>query len=187
MIPRISRSVLGVWMFIASEIIFFAMLIFAYIYFRGAVPHAPNSLTSLDPGITGIYTACLLASSFTAWWAGRQAKAGDIRRFKRWLALTIVLGAAFLVGQAREYVKLLNDNVSINRNLFGTSFFTLTGFHGMHVFLGLVMMLIVMSIALWSRIDYRETVAFEAISLYWHFVDAVWIVIFSVVYLYVIV
>ena len=100
-----------------------------------------------------------------------------------WLVTSIVLGAAFLVGQSREYWRLLHADITISRDLFGTVFYTLTGIHGFHVAAGVVMMLILLGIVWRSSKAALDRVALETVALYWHLVDAVWIVIFSVVYL----
>ena len=100
------------------------------------------------------------------------------------LFATVLLGAIFLYGQGREYQRLISQNVTISRNLFGSTFFTLTGFHGLHVFMGLVAITILFGLALAGTFKKPHSVAIEAISLYWHFVDVVWIVIFATVYLW---
>src|SRR5207253_1207119 len=100
------------------------------------------------------------------------------------LVATIALGAIFLVGQGIEYAGLLSSDVTVSRNLFGTTFFTMTGFHGFHVFVGLVMLTIVAGFAFAGHYKGGRSAALGAISLYWHFVDLVWVVIFSVVYLW---
>jgi heme/copper-type cytochrome/quinol oxidase subunit 3 len=100
------------------------------------------------------------------------------------LLTTFALGAVFLVGQGLEYAALLRSDVTISRDLFGTTFFTLTGFHGLHVFIGLLMISLLTGITLRGRRGQPRPGAVEAVSIYWHFVDAVWVVIFSVVYLW---
>ena len=101
-----------------------------------------------------------------------------------WLGLTVLLGATFLFGQGREYYDLIHRDITISRDLFGTTFFTLTGFHGLHVFTGLILIIIVMMLAIFGRTDEPRASALGAIAYYWHFVDAVWVIIFSVVYLW---
>ena len=99
-----------------------------------------------------------------------------------WLLATVGLGAVFLCGQGREYAQLLREHVTISRNLFGTTFFTLTGFHGLHVLIGLVALAILLGLALAGGFKDPRAPGVGAVGLYWHFVDAVWIVIFAVVY-----
>jgi heme/copper-type cytochrome/quinol oxidase subunit 3 len=132
-----------------------------------------------------MYTGFLLASSFTMWRAEKSHGANRMRAFARWLAATIGLGAVFMFGQAREYIKLYRENVTVSRNLFGTSFFTLTGFHGLHVFLGLIALSVLLGVSLSAGFKNSGGLAVRTIALYWHFVDWVWVIIFSVVYLWI--
>ena len=175
---------LAMALFIVSEAFFFILLILAFLYFQAAaVADDANSANTLEPKTTAIYTALLLSSSISIWLAGRGNNDGSRKKFCVWLMVTMLLGAAFLFGQAREYARLLSHNVTISRNLFGTTFFTLTGFHGLHVFAGLTMLAIIFGLALAGDFPNRQSTAVETVSLYWHFVDAVWIVIFATVYL----
>jgi len=159
------RARLGMAMFLLSEAVFFFMLIAAFVYFRDARTAAAN----LRLGATAVYTVCLAASSVTMW---RAAESG----VRSWLVGTIALGAIFLFGQGREYVRLFHQNVTISQGLFGTTFFTLTGFHGLHVLIGIAVLGILLRVG--------APAAMEAAALYWYFVDAIWIAIFSVVYLW---
>jgi heme/copper-type cytochrome/quinol oxidase subunit 3 len=175
---------LAMAVFIASEAVFFAFLIAAYIYYSPAVVHGPQASNSLDPARTLIFTICLLASSGTMWLAERHLAANKAAGFRAWLAVTIVLGAVFIAGQALEYTGLITRSITPQRNLFAATFFTLTGFHGLHVLCGLISLCVVMALT-FLRPSFREKEisGVGAISMYWHFVDAVWIVIFSLVYL----
>lgn len=177
----IERNRLGVIIFIISEANFFLMLILAYVYF-----HGESSLTAnryLEPARTGVNTFILLSSSFTVWLAERDLKRGSYTKFYMWLVVTILLGAVFLFGQGIEWSGLLRKNVTISSGLFGTTFFTLTGFHGFHVFVGLIALSILFGLGLVGDFKNGKSSAVETVSLYWHFVDAVWIVIFTIVYL----
>ncbi|HEX3743599.1 MAG TPA: cytochrome c oxidase subunit 3 [Bryobacteraceae bacterium] len=176
--PKLATAV-----FLASEAVFFTFLIAAYIYYYGSVAKGPRASNSLDPPRTLIFTICLLASSGTVLLAERSLAARRIAAFRMWLALTIVLGAAFLCGQGWEYAGLLARNVTPARNLFGATFFTLTGFHGFHVLCGLIALSVMLILAFRRSFAQKEADGLGAIALYWHFVDAVWIVIFSLVYL----
>ena len=185
----IDRNILGMGLFLASEAVFFALLILAYLYYHRnffPVPASapPNAGSVLDPRKTGVYTVCLLASSLTIWLASRSLRRGNQTMVRVMLAATVALGAIFLFGQGREYAHLIGENVTISRNLFGTTFFTLTGFHGFHVFMGLVAITVLLGFAISGAFTKPHSVAIEAISLYWHFVDVVWIVIFTTVYLW---
>jgi heme/copper-type cytochrome/quinol oxidase subunit 3 len=100
-----------------------------------------------------------------------------------WLAITVLLGAIFLAGQAHEYVDLWTNGVTVSRNLFATTFFTLTGFHGLHVLIGLIALSTLLGLVLRGDFDKKPSSALVAIGYYWHFVDVVWVVVFSIVYL----
>jgi heme/copper-type cytochrome/quinol oxidase subunit 3 len=180
----IEKSKLGMFCFLASEALFFATLIMAYVYYRGSAADGPSAANSLEPATAGIYTALLLSSSLTMWRAEKSVERQRHGWLRLWLLATVVLGAAFLVGQGREYLRLIAQNVTIDRNLFGTTFFTLTGFHGLHVFSGLVALLVLFGLALAGDFKGPRAVGLEAVGWYWHFVDLVWIVIFGIVYLW---
>lgn len=170
-------------LFLISEGAFFAFLIIAYVYFHGSDKTGPNAMNSLHPLTTGVFTVALLASSFTMWQAERNHARGRLASFRGWLAATIALGAIFMFGQGREYVHLYQDNVTVSRNVFGSSFFTLTGFHGLHVTMGIVALSVVLGLA-FKGSEQPQSSAVRTIALYWHFVDWVWVVIFFVVYLW---
>ncbi|HEX3717921.1 MAG TPA: cytochrome c oxidase subunit I [Verrucomicrobiae bacterium] len=169
--------------FIVSEGFFFLMLIFAYIYYNYTQKPGPDAASSLDARKTLLFTCSLLASSFTIW---RSETAFKRRRHKPmvlWLIATIVLGAIFIIGQGSEYWGLLQRGITIRTNLFATTFFTLTGFHGLHVCIGLMLLTIVLVLMLLGDFKNFRPRALQIIGLYWHFVDAVWIVVFSIIYL----
>ncbi len=172
-------------LFLISEGAFFAFLIIAYVYFHGAVISGPYAANSLQPLTTGIYTVFLLASSFTMWSAEKCHRSNRMRAFAYWLTATIGLGAVFMFGQAREYMRLYRQNVTVSRNIFGTSFFTLTGFHGLHVVLGLIALSVLLAVSTAGGFKASDGSAIRTIALYWHFVDWVWVIIFSVVYLWI--
>lgn len=180
---RFETPKLAVAVFLASEAVFFGFLIAAYIYYYGASAHGPNAANSLNPPRTLIFTICLLASSGSIWLAERSLAAHNANGFRLWLGATILLGAAFLVGQGWEYAGLFANRVIPARNLFGATFFTLTGFHGFHVFCGLIALSVMLILAFRRTFGQTEISGLESVALYWHFVDAVWIVIFSLVYL----
>lgn len=175
---------LAMLLFIGSEIAFFIILISAYIYFQAGLTSGPNAKNSLHPGVSGIYTAMLLLSSVTIWQAGRNLERDRQGPARLWFLATLALGAIFLFGQGREYVALYNENVTISRNVFGSTFFTLTGFHGLHVFGGLVTIAIMTGLCFAGEFKGGHATAVEVVSLYWHFVDVVWIVLFSLIYLW---
>jgi heme/copper-type cytochrome/quinol oxidase subunit 3 len=175
---------LGMALFLASETFFFAVLILAYIAYRGASADGPAAANSLDVTTAAIFTVFLLGSSGTLWLAEQSMTRERTNGMRLWLLVTVIFGAIFLVGQGWEYLRLINENVTIGRNLFGTTFFTLTGFHGLHVFSGLVALAILFSLALAGWFPGPHAIALETVGWYWHFVDGVWIVIFTIIYLW---
>jgi heme/copper-type cytochrome/quinol oxidase subunit 3 len=187
------KNRIGMFAFIGSEATFFILLIIAFVYFRWSAPSAAGANPAntgsalLDPLTTGIYSLFLFASSGTVWLAGRSLKRGRVVAATVWLAATVVLGLIFLFGQAREWARLISGGTLPSTNEFGTTFFTLTGFHGLHVMIGLLMLLILAGFGLARALDPSKrgpgANSLETIAIYWHFVDVVWIVIFSIVYL----
>ncbi|TMI79085.1 MAG: cytochrome c oxidase subunit I, partial [Bacillati bacterium ANGP1] len=175
---------LGMVAFIASEAVFFVVLIIAYAYYHEAAHTGTVAVRVLNPGRAGLNTLFLLASSVTMWLGGRSLARRNPSGLLLWVAATIVLGAVFLLGQVREWAGLIRGNVTISRDLFGTTFFTLTGFHGLHVFLGLLLLIMVGALALRGQFHGPTSSGVEVVSLYWHFVDAVWIVVYSLIYLW---
>jgi heme/copper-type cytochrome/quinol oxidase subunit 3 len=167
------RTLLGVVVFIASESVFFLAIVLAYIAYRDS--GLATARANLDVGRTAIFSLALFASSGTMVLAARARSAA-------WLAATMLLGAIFLIGQGSEYARLLAEGIGPGSALFGTTFFTLTGLHGLHVLAGLVAFAALFAANL-GRARAVSAVAWEAVGLYWHFVDAVWVVVFSVVYL----
>ncbi len=178
------KTKLGVGLFLLSEANFFLILLVAYVYFHSLPADGPSAASSLNPMRTLAFSICLFLSSATIHLAARSFRTGDRSGVSRWLALTVALGAIFLFGQTREYLGLLAHGVTISTNLFGSTFFTLTGFHGLHVLIGLCALGALLGIALSGRLNEVKPSGFEAVSMYWHFVDAVWVAIFTVVYLW---
>jgi cytochrome c oxidase subunit 1/cytochrome c oxidase subunit I+III len=186
--PRAERALdknaVAVWSFIASEAGFFLILVLAYVFFQYAAPAGgPTAASVLDVEKTAGFTVCLFASSGTLWLSERALDKGKHGASARWLVATIILGSVFLVGQGGEYFGLFQRGIGIATNLFATTFFTLTGFHGLHVAVGLFAMMIVFGLALAGDFRRKRSTLLRAVGLYWHFVDVVWLVVFSVVYL----
>lgn len=175
---------LGTLLFIVSESIFFALLVAAYVFYTGASPTGPNARGVLDPLKTGFFTVCLLSSSITVWFSERARRKGSRGGVSAWLGVTMFLGLVFLYGEMQEYRKLLHENVTVSRDLFGSTFYTLTGFHALHVSIGLVLLGIALSFSLRDRMGKKQRTAMTCITYYWHFVDGVWVVVFSTVYLW---
>lgn len=167
--------------FVASEAMFFLLLVSAYIVFNRTAGSAGSHV--LEIGRTGFFTVLLLASSITLWRAERALRRDNQTAFLTWLGVTLALGGVFLVNQALEYTGLLRRGVTINTSLFGSTFFTVTGFHGLHVFAGLVVLSIFFFLGRRRLLSGRQSDVLGAIGYYWHFVDVVWLVVFSVIYL----
>lgn len=174
---------LGMLLFLSSEGIFFAFLITAYVFYHGSVIEGPNAHASLDICKTGIYTIVLLLSSGTIFLAERALRK-QRKGFGLWLSATIVCGLVFLYGEMREYTRLLRNNVTVSRNLFGSTYYTVTGFHALHVSVGVVLLCILLVLSFREGIRQDEHVGVQVISYYWHFVDLVWVAVFSVIYLW---
>jgi heme/copper-type cytochrome/quinol oxidase subunit 3 len=178
------RTKVGVGLFILSEAGFFGVLLISYIYFYVLPSHGPGPASSLNAVRTLFFSICLFLSSATIHMAGRSFRLGRPNAVSVWLALTVLLGGVFIAGQANEYRGLLEHGITLSTNLFGTTFFTLTGFHGLHVLVGLCALGTLLGVTISGRLSGINSSGFEAVSMYWHFVDAVWVVIFSVVYLW---
>jgi cytochrome c oxidase subunit I len=181
--PRPNAAKVGVLTFLASESAFFALLIVGYVFYTASSQSGPSPDNALDRARTAVFTVLLLASSVTLWQAERHHNAGRGRQSAAWLGATIALGVAFLIGQATEYGHMFESGIMVGTNLFTTTFFTLTGFHGLHVLGGLVALSIVLALALRGHLTGRLAVGLRVVGYYWHFVDVVWVVVFSVVYL----
>jgi heme/copper-type cytochrome/quinol oxidase subunit 3 len=178
------RNKIGVGLFILSEATFFLLLIIAYVIFHALPGPGPTATTALNPLRTGLFSIALFSSSVTMWMASRASRRPDSKGLRGWLALTIALGVLFMAGQAQEYHDLLHHGVTMSRNLFATTFFTLTGFHGLHVIGGLIALSITLVLASSGKLHEHSKDGFGAVEWYWHFVDGVWMVVFSVVYLW---
>ncbi|MCC7085638.1 MAG: heme-copper oxidase subunit III [Pirellulales bacterium] len=182
---RLLPTHVGMGAFLLSEVAFFSTLITTYIVFlrqtKGSNP-SPATVFHLPLVLTA--TGCLVASSATVHFAARAFRNGNRAGFLGWWGLTIVLGATFIACTAKEWSDLIGRwGLTISRNLFGSTYFTLVGFHATHVTVGLMILSIFWVLALRKRLDNSSHVGVEIVSWYWHFVDSVWIVVFSLVYL----
>ncbi len=175
---------LGMWVFLASEVMFFTGLIGAYIVLRQATPDWPQPSTILNIPLTALNTFILICSSATLVIGLAAAQDGDTERMQVGLFLTVLLGALFLSIQMHEYHELMHEkHFTPSASIFGACFFTLTGFHGMHVFVGVLCMLFVFIRSLKGSYTREEYRGIEVAGLYWHFVDLVWIILFTILYL----
>jgi cytochrome c oxidase subunit 3/cytochrome o ubiquinol oxidase subunit 3 len=177
---------MGVWAFIGSEVMFFTALITTYLVYKPvnvSRPDFQDPKEFLGIAFTGLLAAILLASSLTMVLALAAIRRGDRRLFRVWLLATAGLGLCFLGGQTYEFNKLVHEGVTLNSSMFGTTFFVLTGFHGTHVAIGVIWLLSVFA-KVWRYPRSHENVMdVELAGLYWHFVDLVWVAIFTLIYL----
>lgn len=177
------KSRLLMLFFIGSEAFFFIALIISYLVYSRSGGGLSASARYLDITKSGIFSIMLFASSGTIIMAELRMKRGRRKASRWWLLATIILGFIFLAGQGIEYYRLYSENVTISRNVFGSAFFTLTGFHGLHVLTGLIVLSSIVYMIFSGKFIRLESTALSSASIYWHFVDGVWVVVFSVVYL----
>lgn len=172
---------LGMWLFLASEVMFFGGLIAAFLHYKVNLPTL--EVEHLSVPLVAANTFVLLTSSFTVVLGLAAAQAGQRRGLAGFLGLTLLLGLVFLGGQAFEFATLYREGVTLTGSVFGSSFFTLTGFHGLHVLVGVLWCARVLRKALAGAYDAGRWQGVELFGLYWHFVDIVWIVLFTIIYL----
>jgi cytochrome c oxidase subunit 3/cytochrome o ubiquinol oxidase subunit 3 len=181
------------WLFLASECLFFGGLIGTYLLYRDrtVTPPFPHDTTINGVHYAGLYDIpftsvsafVLLMSSVSMVLALAAIQRNDRRGLQVWLMCTALLGMVFLAGQAFEFTEFVHEGLTLNTNLFGTTFFVLTGFHGAHVSVGVLILLSLFVRAAQGKITHEQSLNVELAGLYWHFVDIVWIVIFTLVYL----
>jgi cytochrome c oxidase subunit 3 len=175
------RGKVGMACLILAESAIFLIFVVAYIYYIGRSLSGPLPAQVLELPILG--TICLLSSSVTVHFAVGALRKNSVQGFTLWLAGTVLLGAMFLMTTAREWYHLIHDvGLTIRTNLFGTTFYSLVGLHATHVVIGLIMLTISLALALSGRVKEEHAERLEVLSLYWHFVDGVWVVVFLVVY-----
>ncbi len=179
----LSNVKLGMWLFLGSECLLFGGLISTYMLYRGRVSDGPTPEQIYDIPFTSVSSFVLLMSSLTMVLAVSAAHKRDDRGTNLWLTVTALLGATFVGGQVYEFTAFYNEGLGFTTSLFGSSFYTLTGFHGVHVTVGIIMLLAFVAINKRSRVPGSKSESVEMIGLYWHFVDIVWIIIFTLVYL----
>jgi len=172
------------WVFLASECLFFGALISTYLIYRGKSLVGPYPHEVFNIPYTSISAFVLLMSSLTMVLALGALRRGDHRGLRIWLLATALLGCVFLGGQVFEFTVFYREGVSLSTNLFGTSFFVLTGFHGAHVTVGVIILLSFWVMSMRGLVSQQQSLNVELAGLYWHFVDVVWIVIFTVIYLF---
>ncbi len=180
-----SRAKVGMLSLIFMESAFFAAFLVTYLYYIGKSPSGPQPLECLDRGPVLINSACLIASSFTVVLAVKSLARGSQNAFRAWMLITIVLGLEFLVGTAIEWRGLIEGKgLTLQSNAFGTTYYSLVGFHAFHVVVGMLMLVGVLLLSLCGCINpKRDHVRVDIATWYWHFVDVVWIFVFTLVYI----
>jgi len=174
----------GMIAFFVSEAAFFSTLLMAYVIYMGHNLTGPTPAEVLSLPLAIVNTICLLASSFTIHLAERSLRSGNAAAFQGLWGLTILLGSAFLAGTGYEWYGMIVDHhLTISGNLFGTTYYTLVGFHAAHVTVGVFLLVLMLGLHLRRKLAGPNSVAIELVSWYWHFVDGVWVVVFTVVYL----
>jgi len=174
---------LAMWAFLGSECLFFGSLISTYLLYRNRTQGGPTPSEIYDIPFTSVSSFVLLMSSLTMVLALAAIQRGDHRGLRAWLLATAFLGMSFIGGQIYEFTTFYEEGLALSKSPFGSAFFLLTGFHGAHVTVGILMLLALYGMSAAGRIPQAESRKVEFIGLYWHFVDIVWIVIFTVIYL----
>jgi cytochrome c oxidase subunit III len=177
-----SRGRVAMVSLIGAESAIFTIFVVAYIFYIGKSLSGPAPQDVLKAPV--LYSICLLSSSVTIHFAGKALRQGKVAVFSRWWFATITLGAIFLFGTAREWQRLIyHEGLTISTNLFGTTYFSLVGLHAFHVIVGLLCLTLVLIFAALGHVEPKHEYQVELLSLYWHFVDTVWVVVFTVVYI----
>jgi heme/copper-type cytochrome/quinol oxidase subunit 3 len=179
----LSNEKIAMWAFLGSECLLFGALISTYLLYRGRSLTGPFPHDVYDIPYTSVSSFVLLMSSLTMVLALAAMQRHDQRRMRVWLLTTALLGSVFIGGQVYEFTVFYRSGLSLHQNLFGSSFFVLTGFHGAHVTIGILMLLSLFAMSAKGKLASDRVETVELIGLYWHFVDVVWIVIFTVIYL----
>jgi heme/copper-type cytochrome/quinol oxidase subunit 3 len=179
----LANTKLGMWVFLASECLFFGAFISAYLLYRGRVVEGPTPRDVYNIPFTSVTSFILLMSSLTMVLALAAIQRDDGRRFRIWILATALFGLVFIGGQVYEFTEFYREGLALSTNVFGSSFFVLTGLHGAHVTAGIVWLLSLWAMNTTGKLGVADAEKVEVAGLYWHFVDVVWIVIFTVVYL----
>jgi heme/copper-type cytochrome/quinol oxidase subunit 3 len=179
----VTNTKLAMWLFLSSDCLFFGAFISTYLLYRGRSEEGPFPEDVYNIPFTSLTSFILLMSSLTMVLALAAIQRGDYRRLRIWLMATALFGATFIGGQVFEFTEFYREGLRLGTNLFGSSFFVLTGLHGAHVTGGIIWLLSLWGLATQGRLTSADSEKVEIAGLYWHFVDVVWIVIFTVVYL----
>ena len=179
----LDNTKLAMWAFLGSECLFFGSFISTYLLYRSRTNGGLTPDEIYDIPFTSVSSFVLLMSSLTMVLALAAIQRGDHRGLRVWLLATAFLGMTFIGGQVYEFTTFYEEGVTLSQSPFGSAFFVLTGFHGAHVTVGILMLLALVGMSMAGRIPQEESRKVELIGLYWHFVDIIWIVIFTLVYL----
>jgi heme/copper-type cytochrome/quinol oxidase subunit 3 len=174
---------MAVWGFLGSECLFFGTLISTYLVYKGKSLSGPTPGEILNIPLTSVSTFVLLMSSLTMVLGVSAIQRGDLAGARRWLAATVVGGLIFLLGQVYEFREFLHEGLGLTTNLFGSTFYVMVGFHGAHVSVGVLWLGVLWYLVRRGRVGQAQAVLVDIAGLYWHFVDVVWIAIFTLVYL----
>ncbi|MDZ7674609.1 MAG: cytochrome c oxidase subunit 3 [Acidimicrobiales bacterium] len=178
----VSNNKLGMWLFLGSDCLLFGALISTYLLMR----HRGTGLGPqdvFDIPFTSVSSFVLLMSSMSMVFAVSAISRGEHQRLRLWLLVTSLLGATFIAGQFYEFTAFYNEGLGYTTNLFASAFYSLTGFHGVHVSVGIIMLMSLFFMSLTGRLSQERAETVEIVGLYWHFVDIVWVLIFTIVYL----
>jgi heme/copper-type cytochrome/quinol oxidase subunit 3 len=180
----LSNVKMAMWAFLGSECLFFGSLISAYLLYKNRTAGGPTRREIYDIPYTSVSSFVLLMSSLTMVLALAAIQRGAHRKLRIWLLATALLGCSFIGGQIYEFTTFVQEGLTIKTSPFGSSFFLLTGFHGTHVTVGILMLLSLVGMSALGKLPQSDAGKVEMVGLYWHFVDIVWIIIFTVVYLF---
>jgi len=178
-----SNNKLAMWVFLGTECLLFGGLISTYLLYKDRAVTGPKASSLYDIPFTSVSSFILLMSSLTMVLSLSALRRGDVRRNRIWLVTTALLGSTFLAGQIYEFTAFVNEGLGYTTNISASAFYTLTGFHGAHVTVGILMLLSLATLSVKGQLGPERGETVEIVGLYWHFVDVVWIVIFTVVYL----
>jgi heme/copper-type cytochrome/quinol oxidase subunit 3 len=179
----VSNEKMAMWAFLGSECLLFGALISTYLLYRHSAQSGPTPHQLYDIPFTSVSSFVLLMSSLSMVLALAAIQRDDLRRMRVWLTTTALLGATFISGQVYEFTSFVHQGMTIKTNVTSGAFFVLTGFHGVHVTLGIIMLLSLVGLSLRGKLPKEKAEVIEIAGLYWHFVDIVWVIIFTVVYL----
>jgi heme/copper-type cytochrome/quinol oxidase subunit 3 len=179
----VSNEKMAMWAFLGSECMLFGALISTYVLYRHSAVKGPTPRSLYDIPFTSVSSFVLLMSSLSMVLALAAIQRNDQRRLRVWLVTTALLGTIFISGQIYEFTSFVHQGMTIKTNVTSGAFFLLTGFHGVHVTLGIIMLLSLTTLSLRGKLPQEKAEVVEIIGLYWHFVDIVWVIIFTVIYL----